>query len=456
MFNKKILIVDDDPHFRDILVVCLKRMNFETLAADGVQQAKQTIGLFGPDLILTDAQMPGETGIDLLKYMQSSYPEIPCVMMTGFSDLLDSVKAAELGASAFLTKPFREAELREVLQKALSPAPTPTPTSTSDSHEYCQIVIDDFISGQNLKYNIFIRVGSKLSGFRFIKVAHAGEDISLDRIIVYKEKGLTHLYILMDDFRAYIGLMDKLVSNALKPKFNISPEKKAKLLNHTLELINQELISLPISTESFEHVSSILDTTIKLMTSDEETFELLDSLEKLSEQVFSHSVQVSIYSTLIAKELGWESAATQMKVATAALIHDIGKRQLPAPLFDKRRSKMTADELKLYETHPQRGYEILAEGSKYSSDILQAVLHHHERLNGSGFPNHNMGSKIIPLAYIIAVADEFAHEYEKSKNEKLENPITCATQHILSMKSDRLHGPSVDALVTIFMKKSKQ
>ena len=284
-------------------------------------------------------------------------------------------------------------------------------------------------------------------------MAHAGEDIAMDRIHVYKQKGLMHLHVRVEDFRAYIGLMERLVNAAQKPQLKVSADKRAKLVSHTLSLINQELMDLPISDESFDHVNSILSATVKLVTSDEDSFELLKSLENLSEQVFSHSVAVSIYSTLIAKAMDWSSTAIQMKVATAALIHDIGKRQLPPDLVDKRRSKMTAEELRLYETHPQRGFEIVSDNTRYSPEVCQAILHHHERMNGSGFPNHLMSSKIIRLANIIAVADEFAHEFEKCKSDKQEFPVVRATQHIISMKSDRLYAPAVDALVDVLTNK---
>ncbi len=89
--------------------------------------------------------------------------------------------------------------------------------------------------------------------------------------------------------------------------------------------------------------------------------------------------------------------------APAGSIHDIGKNSVPADILSKP-GKLTDHEFGIIKTHPEVGYEILR-GIKFPWPIAKAILQHHERLDGSGYPQGLKGSDIIIEARIIAVAD---------------------------------------------------
>jgi HD-GYP domain-containing protein (c-di-GMP phosphodiesterase class II) len=86
-----------------------------------------------------------------------------------------------------------------------------------------------------------------------------------------------------------------------------------------------------------------------------------------------------------------------------ATIHDLGKIQIPAEILSKP-GKLTDNEFNLIKTHPQVGYDIL-KGIEFPWPIAQIVLQHHERVNGSGYPQGLSGEDILLEARILAVAD---------------------------------------------------
>ena len=130
---------------------------------------------------------------------------------------------------------------------------------------------------------------------------------------------------------------------------------------------------------------------------------LVTALEARDPYTHGHSRRVARYSTMIAKKLG-VPAADVAKIRLAATVHDVGKLVVPLAILNKP-GKLTVEELGVIERHAPVGADMV---SRIGDDELtQMVAHHHERLDGSGYPSQLSGSEIPLGARIIAVADTF-------------------------------------------------
>jgi len=151
-------------------------------------------------------------------------------------------------------------------------------------------------------------------------------------------------------------------------------------------------------------------SVIQLQQSSQKLKKSLDaSIETMSKIVEAkdpytagHQQRVSQLSIAIAKELNLSPDKVE-GVRIASLIHDIGKVGLPSEILSKP-DKISIEEYNLIKRHSQIGYDIL-KGIDFSYPVAQIVLQHHERLNGSGYPNHLKSEKILLEAKIIGVAD---------------------------------------------------
>jgi hypothetical protein len=131
---------------------------------------------------------------------------------------------------------------------------------------------------------------------------------------------------------------------------------------------------------------------------------LVATLDARDQYTAGHSAAVAIYSRDIAKRLGLH-ADEQRRVHLAGLVHDIGKIGLTPGLLEKA-GPLTLEERRIMETHSEIGERILARVEDYS-DIALIVRHHHERVDGQGYPDR-LDADAIPLASkIIAVADAY-------------------------------------------------
>jgi len=114
-----ILIVDDEPNYQIVLGEFLRDEGFETLTADNGQQALDLVKNNDINLVITDMQMPGMDGFALLQAIKEFRNTIPVIMITAYGEVEKAVRAMQLGAFNYLTKPFNTEELLACANKAL-------------------------------------------------------------------------------------------------------------------------------------------------------------------------------------------------------------------------------------------------------------------------------------------------------------------------------------------------
>lgn len=133
---------------------------------------------------------------------------------------------------------------------------------------------------------------------------------------------------------------------------------------------------------------------------------LMLSLEQKDDYTYRHSVQVGMLSYYLAKWKG-ENEETAIRIGKAGFLHDIGKSKID-PAILKKPTKLTTEEYEHVKTHTLHGFEILR--ATFGDDSLEAIvaLQHHERNDGSGYPNGLRESEICPEAKLVAIADIFS------------------------------------------------
>ena len=115
-----ILIVDDDQNIRKVLKDLLEKEGVHVLSAHNVDMALSFIEQQDLDLIVTDLKMPGKSGMDLLAVVHERKPALPIILITAYGNIEAAVMAMKKGAYDFITKPFDEQELLNVIFKAIS------------------------------------------------------------------------------------------------------------------------------------------------------------------------------------------------------------------------------------------------------------------------------------------------------------------------------------------------
>lgn len=122
--RENILIVDDDVHILELIQRHLQSLNYHSYKAISVKEAIAILQDHSIDLLITDLQMPGVDGLQLVKYVSEHFPDIPKLAVTGFPSVDGALNAMKSGALDYLIKPFTKEELKNAVKKSLSLRPT--------------------------------------------------------------------------------------------------------------------------------------------------------------------------------------------------------------------------------------------------------------------------------------------------------------------------------------------
>ncbi|NLM06253.1 MAG: HD-GYP domain-containing protein [Tissierellia bacterium] len=245
------------------------------------------------------------------------------------------------------------------------------------------------------------------------------------------------LYEVEDGMILAEDVVDEVTGNVLMPKDSVLDfASKNRLENYHVHSVlivdtNDEekdsILMNAVLTESYNAIEEELVGIYEDLKSgkeiyfseDDNKFEILsreaaeenDILSQLyllknkDDYTYNHGMGVGV---LAAKLGGWLnlSANDIKKLSIAGTFHDIGKVKIDDSIVFKR-GPLTDEEYEEIKKHPQHSYDIVKEYSDYDQDILDAIHHHHERLDGSGYPHGLKGDEISMFARIIGVCDVY-------------------------------------------------
>jgi putative nucleotidyltransferase with HDIG domain len=407
----QILIVEDDEFLREILCDYLTEKGHKIQAVPNGKVARDIVLNGNFDLVVSDVQMPFLNGVELLQWIRER-SQIPFIMMTGFTNLLETQKAADLGAQGFLSKPFSNQDLLQLITNVLQPAPALTEQEKQVVEQnYCKVSIEEFVARPKVEFDIFIRLQSA----RFLKVAYQGESLDISRLKNYQNRGVTHLYIQKDDFGKLVAF-NLQVAKVLQKTGSVDAEKKVRFIRYTAESVMERCHIDGVNKESFNEAKEFVNLALDAITSNPDMLDLLTIMQEHSDALYAHGLAVSVYSVMIAKRLEYTSSQTLFKLAMAGLLHDIGKKELDRQLLEKPRPLMSVQERRLYESHVQRGREILAALPGTPADVIQIVFEHHEDEIEQGYPCQTSHMKLHPLSRIVYLADHFVTRVQRGQD----------------------------------------
>jgi putative nucleotidyltransferase with HDIG domain len=134
--------------------------------------------------------------------------------------------------------------------------------------------------------------------------------------------------------------------------------------------------------------------------------EWLETIGRHHTDSYRHCLFVTGFAVAFAQHLGMRED-DQRRMTRAALLHDVGKAFVPVAILDKP-GKLTDEEMNEIRKHPRLGYDALAAQGGFPPEMLDVVLHHHELLDGTGYPNGLRGDRISDIVRLTTIVDIYA------------------------------------------------
>ena len=403
----KVLLVEDSKLQAEMLSVILNKAGYATSWAKDGLEGLYSVMSTRPNLIISDISMPRMNGYELCQAVKSDVAlnDISVILITGLTDTESILHGLESGADYYLTKPYEEHLLLSVVEAILTHNQT-----RCDRIE--REVFEATVNGERRKFS-----ASAHQVLNFFLLTHEN--------LIDQNKQLWETKRELRKLNDYLEERVKEKTRSLEAE--IAERKKAgKALG-----------------ESLDNLRDMLSGTVQALAS---TMEIRDPYTA------GHQRRVAEIACAIAGEIGFSEEAIQgMRVM--GYLHDIGKIVVPADILSKP-GGLNEHERGIIRTHPRVGHDILA-GIRFPWPVSLAILQHHERLDGSGYPDGIIGAAIARESRILAVAD-VVESMSSHRPYRASLGIEAALGEIKS-KSGRLYDPAVvKACLHLFLEKGFQ
>lgn len=245
---------------------------------------------------------------------------------------------------------------------------------------------------------------------------HGAHSLSLEKTIAGGHQYTAEFHDKLQSHDIRIGYIRKEVEASFAEYFDsqlqqairspsMPTEVKTQLIYDDAEQIVKRVLrehpdqtNIGLGRRFVDHFSAHLAT-------DDVTADALLAIFSKDYYTFTHSVQVSLLGMAFCRFLGWKDDAIK-SFGLGALFHDVGKSFIDEAILNKP-GKLNPDEFDVMKTHPNLGYERIQQTQVLTVEQLSIVLHHHEAMDGSGYPDGLEGPSISPFARVARIADCF-------------------------------------------------
>jgi putative nucleotidyltransferase with HDIG domain len=390
----EILILEDSKAQAEMLGRILARRGYSVVSAKNGVDGLGTLAKSKPDLIISDVEMPELDGYGFCRQIKGNerLADVPIILLTSLSEPKDIVKGLNAGADYYLTKPYSESLLLSMVESIIA-------------------------SGRD-------KPAPPIAGT--VKVISRGRT---ERITAKPSQIANFLFSTYENLLAH---NEELVRT----------RRELRSMNELLEeKVREKTLSLEEEVAERKKAHETLQRTL-----DGTVVALARAVEMRDPYTAGHQMRVSELSSAIARHLDFTDERVE-GIRVMGLLHDIGKITIPAEILTKP-SKLSAHEFLFIKTHSQAGYDILKE-IEFPWPVATAVLQHHERINGTGYPLGLRDPEIMMEAKILAVAD-VAESMSSHRPYRPALGIDTALSEIAINKGVLYSAEAADALAEIF------
>ena len=277
---------------------------------------------------------------------------------------------------------------------------TQKPPTIADK-AYQQIPINTLVPNRQAGVKLFLRTDKD----RFVLFINDTSLLSAAKIEQLKQNRVNHLYLNTSDKKGYLNYIKENLSTILTNP-DLTDSDKASIIYETASNITEELFLKP-SVEGIEQTRNLVDCMIETISHSPKTSNLLMMITSQDYYTYTHSINVGIYAvSMIHKFIPSISEAELRALGLGFFLHDLGKARIPNSIINKQ-GALDQNEWQLMQEHPILGAELARTMGEDNPTIVDIILTHHERGNGSGYPEKLFRQDISLPSRICALCDVF-------------------------------------------------
>ncbi|MFH1688577.1 MAG: HD domain-containing phosphohydrolase [bacterium] len=423
----KILVVDDEKYICNIIVEALASDGCQIVSMSDAAEALEYIHHNPVDLVLSDLVMGEYSGVQILEATLAEHEDAIVILMTAHPTVQTAISVLKAGAYDFLVKPFKLELLRATIKRGL---------------EHRRVLVDNVRLRAQVEFlKVASAAGTKVDLTEFLEMVAGScqKETDATAVGILEIDPDTHSVVRevfcgeVEDDRAEVldvRTVEKFYyTKSAKP--HIKSQRSSDDEPHSRIYISQPVfsrhrlhgvINLLIRTR-FDHLTSGQVNVLTILAnsaasaianqrllSDLETSyiqairALANAIEARDECTAGHTDRVCVLAESVARRLGWDKQRLEMLVMGCTL-HDIGKIGVPDRILNKP-ERLSDDERQKMQAHPEVGL-MMIDGIDLFKPAVPYVIAHHERYDGTGYPNGLAGEDIPIEGRLLSVVDTF-------------------------------------------------
>lgn len=304
-------------------------------------------------------------------------------------------------------------------------------------------------TGGLFKVSPYMVIPSRVGGFSL----YLKQDGNL---VLYAEKGelftdehkerlskldVDHLYVKAEDFRGYTEYLNDNLLELLDNE-DIPARERARAWNDATVTMAKKAFdrSLPQSMDKrrFKMISALIRNSLRFFANKNALKELSRFIGEGSE-LYNHGIGVMVLTVSVLSKYVKAESDLLVAVGMGAMLHDIGKLELPETLFSRKFDNLSQAEQDLIKSHPALGVGICS-SLPMPQETLQCILFHHEREDGSGYPSGAKGEMLPSYVKVLSLCNEYDNLTRGVGKSKKLSPFEALTR----IKSSRnAHDPEM-------------
>lgn len=301
--------------------------------------------------------------------------------------------------------------------------------------------------GAKIDFHLYMPNETKTSMSLFLQ-----SDTVIDGTAKVKLREIEKLYVSEEENERYQAYMQQHIQTIARNSA-IPTERKAAIIYERATEVIDAMFRNPESLENVKNAQPVVDSFIEIILNDLHAVESLMKITAHDYYTHTHSINVSIYTLSLGAYLGIEGKDLET-LGMAAVLHDLGKSKVDYEIINKN-GKLTDEEFEQMKKHPAFGHEIALELGISDPRILTGIRHHHEKIQGGGYPDNKSGDQISQFARIIGVCDVFD---ALSTKRSYKDPMSSfeALRLMKDTMKEHLDVSMVNAFIKMLLKREEQ
>lgn len=354
-------------------------------------------GMF--NAIMCGSATEGMPALEVAQVLLNQCPESLKLYITVDTTNYEPRNLLKNGFTQCFALPMDSGVLRQMISERVLAGP-------KKPRSYRSVRIFDLEGGGELDFDTYVYLPLNKKYVRFTGAKQAIEGSKLEKL---QSRQMTQVFVDHREMNKFYQFSAQRLRALGDESGTSSTEKQEKLKDAVRGLFN-DIFDISVKSdfdqgrEMIQQCESIISNYITKGASSSWYKKLMASVGE-SNDTYNHASNVSTFAALFAIGLGH---AAPEDLAMAGLFHDLGMATLPDELQNKKESELTEEEKAIYYTHPEKSVNIIKNKRLILTEkVEKAILQHHEKFNGKGYPKQMPGFRLTDEAQILSFADQF-------------------------------------------------